>query len=58
MIDGRIKTMSRSELQEIGNDIIKKQNELLSKHWDEWQQGRYTKEKAWEDAVKEICLLK
>ena len=50
--------MTRSELQEIGNDIIKKQNELLSEHWDEWQQGRYTKEKAWEDAVKEICLLR
>lgn len=49
--------MTRSELQEIGKDIIKKQEELLSQHEDEWQQGRYSKDKAWEDAVKEICLL-
>lgn len=50
--------MTKSELQEIGNDIIKKQKELLSEHQDEWQQGHYTKEKAWEDAVKEVCLLR
>lgn len=50
--------MTRSELQEIGKDIIKKQRELLSEHRDEWERGIYSTNKAWEDAVKEICLLR
>lgn len=50
--------MTRTELQEIGKDIIKKQIELLSEHREEWECGRYTKSKSWEDSVKEICLLK
>lgn len=49
--------MTRTELQEIGNDIIKRQAELLEKHREEWELGRYTSSKAWKDAVKEICLL-
>ena len=50
--------MTRTELQEIGNDIIKKQKELLSEKREEWKLGRYSINKAWEDAVKEICLLR
>lgn len=50
--------MTRTELQEIGNDIIKKQKKLLSEHREEWELGRYSINKAWEDAVKEICLLR
>ena len=50
--------MTRTELQEIGNTIIKKQKELLYEHREEWELGRYTTNKAWEEAVKEICLLR
>ena len=50
--------MTRTELQEIGNEIIKKQKELLNRHREEWNMGRYSINNAWEDAVKEICLLK
>lgn len=50
--------MTRTELQEIGNEIIKKQKELLYEHRDEYEMGRYNFNKAWEEAVKEICLLK
>lgn len=50
--------MTRKEIQEIGNDIIKKQMELLDEHRDEWEMGRYSISQAWEDAVKEICLLR
>ena len=50
--------MTRTELQETGKDIIKKQIELLSEHREDWELGRYSTNQAWEDAVKEICLLK
>ena len=50
--------MTRTELQEIGKDIIEKQRELLNQHYEEWQMGRYSANDAWEDAVKEICLLR
>lgn len=50
--------MTRTELQEIGNDIIKKQKELLYEHREEFELGRYDIDKAWKEAVKEICLLK
>lgn len=50
--------MTRTELQEIGNAIIKKQKELLYEHREEWELGRYNTNKAWEEAVKEICLLR
>lgn len=50
--------MTRTDLQKIGKEIIKKQKDLLYEHDDEWQMGRYSIGKAWEDAVKEICLLR
>lgn len=50
--------MTRIELQDVGKDIIKKQRELLSEHRDEWEMGRYSINTAWEEAVKEICLLR
>ena len=50
--------MTRTELQDIGKDIIEKQRELLEKHRDEWEMNRYTHGDAWEEAVKEICLLR
>lgn len=50
--------MLRTELQEIGNDIMKKKRELLSQHREEGVLGKYSIAKAWEDAVKEICLLR
>ena len=50
--------MTRTELQEIGKDIIKKQSELLDKHREDWEIGRYSISEAWEEAIKEICLLK
>ena len=50
--------MTRTELQEIGNDIIKKQKELLYEHREEFELGRYDFDKAWKEAVKEICLLR
>lgn len=50
--------MTRTDLQEIGKEIIKKQKDLLYEHDDERQLGRYSIDKAWEDAVKEICLLR
>lgn len=49
--------MTRTELQDIGKDIIKKQNELLCEHRKEWELGRYSISDAWEEAVKEICLI-
>lgn len=50
--------MTRTELQEIGKDIIKKQTDLLSEHRTEWELGRYSRDQAWEEAVKEICLIR
>ena len=50
--------MTRIELQEIGNAIIRKHKDLLSEHREEWEMGRYSINKAWEDAIKEICLLR
>lgn len=50
--------MTRTELQEIGKDIIKRQTDLLSEHRTEWDLGRYSINQAWEEAVKEICLLR
>ena len=49
--------MKKSELQEIGKEILKKKSELLDKNRFEWESGKYTSNKAWEDAVKEVCLL-
>lgn len=45
-------------LQGIGKDIIKKQTDLLSEHRTEWELGEYSIAQAWEEAVKEICLLR
>ena len=50
--------ITKVELQEIGKEIIKRQRELLEKNQDKWERGQYTKAKAWEDAIKEICLLR
>lgn len=50
--------MTRTELQNIGNDIVKKQRELIEQNRENWESGKYSSSKAWEDAVKEICLLK
>lgn len=50
--------MTRTELQEIGNDIMKRHTELLSEHREAWEDGAYSISQAWEDAVKEICLLR
>ena len=49
--------MTRTELQNIGNDIVKKQRELIEQNREGWESGKYSSSKAWEDAVKEICLL-
>lgn len=50
-------SMTRTELQEIGWDIIKTKNKLLDERREDWYSGRYSAIRAWEDAVKEICLL-
>ena len=50
--------ITKVELQEIGKEIINKQRELLKKNQDKWERGQYTKAEAWEDAIKEICLLR
>ena len=50
--------IAKSELQEIGKEIIKRQRELLEKNQDKWERGQYTKAEALEDAIKEICLLR
>ena len=50
--------MTIEELQYVGNEIIKKQVELLKEKQQDWKLGRYSINKAWEDAVKEICQLK
>lgn len=50
--------ITKGELQEIGKEIIHKQQELIEKNQDKWEQGQYTKAEAWEDAIKEICLLR
>lgn len=51
-------SMTRTELQEIGRDIIKTKNKLLDERREDWYSGRYSAIRAWEDAVKEICLLR
>ena len=50
--------ITKVELQEIGKEIINKQRELIEKNQDKWERGQYTKAEAWEDAIKEICLLR
>lgn len=50
--------MTRTELKEIGEAIIKRHTELLEENRKDWELGRYSINKAWEDAIKEICLLK
>ena len=47
-----------TELKEIGKAIIKRHTELLEENREDWELGRYSINKAWEDAIKEICLLK
>ena len=48
----------QTELQEIGKAIIKRHTYLLEENREDWELGRYSINKAWEDAIKEICLLK
>lgn len=50
--------MSRTELQEVGKEIIEKHNELMHEHFSEYQSNKYFDGDAWEEAVKEICLLR
>lgn len=50
--------MTKTELQDIGNEIIEKQKELLRQHEEEWELGRYSIRDSWEEAVKDVCLLK
>ena len=50
--------MTREELQYVGNEIIKRQVELLKEKQQDWKLGRYSINKAWEDTIKEICQLK
>lgn len=49
--------LTKGELQEIGKESINKQQELMEVNQDKWERGQYTKAEAWEDAIKEICLL-
>jgi len=49
--------MKKSELQEIGREILKTRNELLEKNRNKWELGRYSLAQAYEDAIKEVCLL-
>ena len=48
----------QTELNEIGKAIIKRHTELLEENREDWELGRYSTNQAWEDAIKEICLLK
>ena len=48
----------KNRLKELGEAIIKRHTYLLEENREDWELGRYSINKAWEDAIKEICLLK
>lgn len=49
--------MTRTELQEIGKAILDKKKELICEKREDWELCRYSISEAYEEAIKEICLL-
>lgn len=47
----------QTDLQEIGKTILRRHVELLKENGEDWHCGRYSRNKALEDAIKEVCLL-
>ena len=46
-----------ADVRDIGKDIMLKHKELLHENKEAWEYGNYSISKAWEDAVKSVCLV-
>lgn len=47
----------QTNFQEIGKAILRRHIELLKENREDWNCGKYSTNKALEDAIKEVCLL-
>lgn len=50
--------MNRTELQNIEKDILEEQKRLLTDNREDWEMGKYSITQAYEEAIKEVCILK